>query len=173
VLGQRGFARRTDPSRYLLPHTYTSLIGLLVSTGLRISEALRLDLDDAHLDENPPHLVARQTKFRKSRLVPLHPSTTEGLQNYIRERRELGHDGFTPAVFVSERGRRLSHDSVCRTWGLLLRRTGLGPTADGRPPTVHAMRHTFAVRRLVEWQRQGIDVAVRVPHLSVYMRHAA
>lgn len=167
------FARRARRDQPLRPHTQKTLIGLLASTGLRVSEALHLDLDDVRLRDDPPHLVVRRTKFRKNRIVPVHPSVAEMLQRYLQRRRELGYDGFTPAFFVSEQGRRLTHPSFVRTWRTLLSLAGVEPTEDGRRPTIHAIRHTFAVRRLVEWQRRGLNVTALLPHLSVYLGHVA
>lgn len=172
TLKRPGFVRRADPAKLLLPHTYQTLIGLLACTGLRVGEALRLDLHDVQLHEKTPRLLVRNTKFGKSRLVPLHDSVAERLERYRHQRRDLGYDDLTPAFFVSEQGRRLKYGSVNRTWHVLLRRTELTPTADGRRPTLHAARHSFAVRRLVEWHRRGLDVSAMMPHLSVYMGHA-
>lgn len=169
----RGFARRSSRSKPLRPYTYETLIGLLASTGLRVGEAIRLDIDDFRLRDDPPNLLVRQTKFRKDRVVPLHPSVAEMLHRYLHLRRELGYHDGTSAFFVSERGRRLKHRTISITWGILLRRAGIGPTADGRRPTVHALRHTFAVRRLVTWQQQRVNVTAMVPHLSVYMGHSS
>lgn len=166
-----GFGRRAYRDRPLRPHTQQTLIGLLASTGLRVSEALRLDLDDLRLHDAPPHLLIKQTKFHKNRVVPVHPSVAEMLQRYIHQRRELGYDGLTPAFFVCERGRRLSYHSFFRSWGALLRQADVGPTVDGCQPTIHGIRHSFAVRRLVDWHRRGLNVTALIPHLSVYLGH--
>ncbi len=165
------FGRRAYRDRPLRPHTQQTLIGLLASTGLRVSEALRLDLDGLRLHHTPPHLLIRQTKFHKDRVVPVHPSVAEMLQRYLHQRRELGYDGLTPAFFVSERGRRLSYHSFFRSWRALLRQAGVGPRVDGRKPTIHGLRHSFAVWRLVDWHRRGLNVTALIPHLSVYLGH--
>ncbi len=168
----RDFVHRTHADQPLRPYTHETLIGLLAATGLRVSEALRLDLDDVRLQDAPPHLLVRQTKFRKSRIVPVHPSVAEMLHRYLQQRRKLGYDGLTPGFFVSERAERLNYRSFSRSWRALLRKTGIGPTADGRRPTLHAIRHSFAVRRLVDWHRRGLNVTAMIPHLSVYLGHA-
>lgn len=165
------FPRRAHANQPLRPHTQETLIGLLASTGLRVSEALRLDLDDVRLHDTPPYLLIRRTKFRKSRLVPVHPSVAEMLQRYLQRRRELGYDGLTPAFFVSEAGGRLTYRSFLRSWRALLRVADVRSTVDGRRPTIHAIRHTFAVRCLMDWQRNGLNVTALMPHLSVYLGH--
>jgi integrase len=155
----------------LRPHTYGTLIGLLASTGLRIGETIRLDREDVRLEEVPPHILVRETKFRKTRIVPVHPSVATKLHHYLDQRREFGYGGFTPAFFVSERGMRLSYHAILETWNILLESAGIHPTADGRRPTIHALRHSFAVGRLLEWQRNGADITANLPHLSVYLGH--
>jgi len=169
----RGPASFTPLARTWRALTCETLFGLLASTGLRVGEAIRLDLNDVQLHEAPPCLVVRETKFRKTRLVPIHPSVADRLQRYVQQRRELGDDGLTHAFFVSERGDRLRHGWISRAWRSLLRSAGVTPTRDGRRPTIHALRHTFAVRRLLEWQRLGMNVTAMIPHLSIYMGHAA
>ena len=99
-------ARSLGPCDALRPHTVATVIGLLASCGLRASEAIRLDIDDVDLVGAPPCLQIQLTKFRKSRLVPLHPTTAAALQAYAKQRRVLGYDGVGSAFFVSEHGTR-------------------------------------------------------------------
>ena len=171
LLGKRGLVRRCLPGKLLRPHTYGTLIGLLASTGLRIGETIRLDRDDVRLAEIPPHILVRETKFRKTRIVPVHASVVTMLQRYLAQRHEFGYDDSTPAFFVSEKRTRLSYPAISGTWKLLLGSAGIHPTADGRRPTIHALRHSFAVGRLLQWQRDGVDIRASLPNLSVYLGH--
>lgn len=158
------------PEGSLRPHTFNTLIGLLASTGLRSGEAIRLTVTDVQLDLDTPRLLVRQTKFRKSRIVPIHPTTAEMLRRYSRERVRLGYDGQSDAFFVSEQRRPLHYSAVRRTFEALRRRLGI-TGSNGRTPKLHGLRHTFAVQRLLTWYREGADVRARLPNLSVYLGH--
>jgi integrase len=164
-------ARRLGPIGSLWPVTFTTLIGLLLSTGLRVGEALRLQVTDVQLDEAPPRLVVTQTKFRKSRLVPLHSSAAEALRGYAKRTRHIAHDRRCQAFFVSAHSRPLHYHTVSRTFLLLARRIGLRGPAKHKRPTLHGFRHTFAVRRLLAWYHGGADIHARLPELSVYLGH--
>jgi site-specific recombinase XerD len=95
-------AGKLKPANTLRPHTMQTILGLLASTGLRPSEALRLEMSDVAPDADPPRLLVRQTKFRKSRLVPLHDSTAARMRQYAQRRSDLHYDGLADAFFVSE-----------------------------------------------------------------------
>ena len=171
--GAAGQASRLSIARCgsLRPHTFKTFIGLLAGTGLRSSEAIRLTVADVKLDLDPPRVLIRQTKFRKSRVVPFHPTTTEMLRRYCEQRLRLGYDGLSDAFFVSEQGRMLSYAAARRTFGALTRRLGLRQTAERRAPTLHWLRHSFAVRRLLTWYQEGRDVKACLPTLSIYLGH--
>lgn len=164
-------ARQLGPRGFLRPHTVATLIGLLASTGLRAGEAMRLRLADVDLDADPPRLQVLETKFRKSRLVPLHPSTADALRTYAEARRRLGYDGLCDLFFVSERAGPLNYRVTARTFVALARRLGIREPHGHHGAGLHAIRHTFAVRRLTAWCREGVDVHARVPELSVYLGH--
>ena len=161
TLGIRGCLERA---------TYPTLFGLLVSCGLRLGEALRLTVHDVRLDESPAVLVIQETKFRKSRLAVLHPSTAAALRAYVVAR---GGRGMPAAFFVVADRRPLSRAAVGRAFDRVRLATGIRPTPDGRRPTLHSMRHTFAVNRMLAWQHEGVEVRRWVPHLSVYMGHSS
>ncbi len=152
------------------PHTYRTLFGLLVSTGLRISEALALRLDDV----TPDGLVIRRTKFRKSRMVPLHQSTAAVLRCYITQERCLGGICVDDHLFVSLRGRRYSYGAVRDTFVGLLLSIGLDPTGRTPRPHLHCLRHTFAVRALERCPiRRGRETIERqMCALSTYLGHS-
>jgi integrase/recombinase XerD len=164
-------AQQAGPRGALRPHTLSTLIGVLASTGLRVGEARRLMITDVWLDNAPPCLHIRDTKFHKSRLVPLHPSTAEHLRHYACLRSDLHYDGLSDVFFVSEQGGPLSRSTLWHWFTARCRALGLGPTAEGRRPSLSALRHSFAVQRMRLWYQEGIDVQARLPHLSVYMGH--
>lgn len=163
-------AARRIPSRTgLRAATYATLIGLLAVTGLRISEALGLDERD--VDRADGVLTIRRTKFGKSRLVPLHPSTTRALRRYVRVRDRLHPLRATDSFFLGERGRRLTEWTARWTFNKLSRETGVRGPTDRRGPRLHDFRHRLAVKTLVGWYRQGVDVERRLPVLSTYLGH--
>lgn len=165
-------ARKLGPEDSLRPHTYSTLIGLLASCGLRVGEAIRLRVDDVQLRVQPPLLHVLDSKFGKSRLVPLHPTAAAALATYASQRRELGYDGHCDAFLVSEAFAPLNRYVVIRTFAKLIERAGIARRGVGRRrPTAHQLRHTFAVRRLVAWIQEGEDVHGRLPELSVYLGH--
>jgi integrase/recombinase XerD len=163
--------RTMRPCRSLRPRVWQTLIGLLASTGLRVGEALRLTIREVFLETEPPHLRIVETKFRKSRLVPLHPTTADQLRSYARQRRSLGYNALSDVFFMAENGHALDPSCVWLSFRRLTRRAGLRPRDGGRHPSLHCLRHTFAVERLREWYRAGVDVQAMVRHLSVYLGH--
>jgi integrase len=152
------------PPGSLRPHTYRTLFGLLVTCGLRISEALALQRADVTADG----LVIRRTKFRKSRLVPIHETTERAIADYLGRRRRVG--ATTDRLFVYLRGRPMQYPEVNHVFLALVRALGLrgAPGADG--PRLHDLRHTFAVRVLETAPRDAI--ANHLLALSTYLGHA-
>jgi len=108
-------ALRLGPNGSLRPHVYCTLIGLLASSGLRVGEALQLNMEDVRLDVTTPHLHIVEGKFRKSRLVPLHATTAEKLTAYAKERKRLCCDAMSDAFFVSEKGGHINYDACWDT----------------------------------------------------------
>jgi integrase/recombinase XerD len=151
--------------------TLVTLIGLLASTGLRIGEALRLNIDDTQLVADPPHLLIRDTKFGKSRVVVLHPSTADQLRAYLALRATALRRPAAVAFFASIQGRPLNYITTRFTFQRLLRHAGIHAAAGQRAPTLHSFRHTFAVNRLTRWHRERRNVEDWLPHLSVYLGH--
>jgi len=172
-------AKNLPPPTGLRPWTYHCLFGLMAVTGLRISEAIGLDRQDVDLEQGL--LTVRLTKFGKSRLVPLHPSTVNRLKRYVRRRDDLYPRPPTSRFFLSNRGVPLTHWIARRTFVKLSRQIGLRKTSDlpvrctqtGRfGPRLHDLRHRFAVTTLLHWYRTGVDVEQRLPVLSTYLGHA-
>ena len=167
VLAMIEQVRRSIPQP-LRSATYETLIGLLAATGVRIGEALRLDRSD--LDWAEGVLRIRRSKFEKSRLVPVLPSTLDALQRYDHRRQQLCPEPSTGAFFVSLRGTRVIYEVVWPTHRMLCDRAGVGAGSPVRP-RVHDHRHSFAVKTLLGWYRDGHDIQLRLPWLATYLGH--
>jgi integrase len=149
----------------LRPQVFTTLFGLLASSGLRVSEALALRFGDVTSDG----LVIRKTKFNKSRLVPLHETAAAALGRYLALRRRAST--VSDYVFISPKGGRLPAQTVSKTFLHLMRHAGLraGPGTPG--PRIHDLRHTFAVRALEACPHDGSPVGWHMRALSTYLGH--
>ena len=151
----------------LMTATYRTFVGLLAATGLRLGEAVALD--EADVDRRQGVLLVRTTKFRKTREVPLHPTTTKALTRYVGERDRLAPRRRTPSFFVSTAGTRLLYQNAQLIFLGLVEAAGL---AARRPhPSLHDLRHTFAVRTVLGWYHAGADVEAKLPTLSTYLGH--
>ena len=157
------------PSGALRRWTYHGLFGVIAVTGMRLSEAINLKCDDVDLDAGV--LTIRLTKFGKSRLVPLHPTTSAALRNYAQRRDSHLPSQRSPNFFVAERGGPLLHQYVHRVFWRLSREVGLRQPGDHAGPRVHDLRHRFAIRTLLNWYREGIDIDKALPSLSTYLGH--
>jgi integrase len=147
----------------LHPHTWQTLIGLLACSGLRISEALQLQTRD--VDWNQSVLIIRESKFGKTRLVPLHPSALPPLRAYARRREALFP--LAEYFFVSEAGKRLARSTVGQTFTQLREGIPFGR----RRPRLHDLRHTMASQVVQRWQSRRKDAANRILILSRYLGH--
>lgn len=153
--------------------TYSTLIGLLVATGLRPGEAIRLDRSDVDLVNGI--LSIRESKLGKSRFVPIEESTRAALERYARSRDRLCSLRLSEAFLVGERGMRLNAGSARCMFVRMSRAIGLrSATEDGRNgygPRLQDFRHSFATARMVEWYRAGLDVTRELPKLATYLGH--
>jgi integrase len=156
--------------RGLRAKTHAALIGLLACTGLRISEALRLARVDADLSAGV--LSIRQTKFGKSRLVPLHSSAQLELRRYVAQRDAIVPPIAGATLFTSESGKALPYRTVHWVTRKLIDGIVAPNASIARRPRVHDLRHTFACRRLLQWYRDGADLDQRIAALSTYLGHA-
>lgn len=154
----------------LRPRTYYCLLGLLVVTGMRLGEVINLQLQDVDWSEGL--LTIRNTKFGKSRLIPLHPSTQKILAEYAKQRDRFFAGRSVQHFFVSSRGNHLDKGDIHRTFYVLSRQIGLRAPTASRGPRLHDFRHRFAVETLVRWYRRGEDPARRLSVLSTYLGHA-
>ncbi|MER9845732.1 tyrosine-type recombinase/integrase [Mesorhizobium australicum] len=158
------------PANALRRWTYHCLFGLIAVAGLRHSEALDLRQDDVDLDQGV--LTIRETKFGKSRLVPLHATTVAVLSDYAARRDAHLVAPRSPYFFVAEQGGRLLHQYVHRVFWQLSRQIGLRQRGQRNGPRVHDLRHRFAVQALTNWYRAGEDVERELPVLSTFLGHA-
>jgi integrase len=160
-----------DATRQLHPPlramTHEALFGLLVASGMRVGEALRLGHHDVDLDGGV--VTIAEAKFGRSRLVPLHQSTTDALGAYAARRDQLCPTATASTFFVTSVGSALHYSDVRATFNRLTTIIGVR-TANVRP-RIHDLRHSFAVRTLIGWHRRGIDVEARMPVLSNYLGH--
>lgn len=162
-------ARMLSPQGSLRPHTYSTLLSLLWVSGLRIREALKLNLEDVDTDNAVLHI--RESKFFKSRLVPLTPSSAFALETYRIHRAEHGHDQRPQApFFVNKWARRCSYSMVGITFRVLVQQLGI-KTVQGYSPRLHDFRHTFASRYLNEVYQNGKDPNASLPLLATYLGH--
>jgi integrase/recombinase XerD len=149
--------------------TCETLIGLLATTGMRAGEALRLDIDD--FEPARGVLVVRDSKFDRSREIPLHPSTRPALVDYTRVRGQHHPRPRSASFFLSRTGGRLSYRTLNWHFDRLVRKAGLQPRSANCRPRLHAFRHSFACATLEDWYRNGLDVQARLPLLSTYLGH--
>jgi integrase len=159
VLSQSGY-------RTLRRATYVTLFGLLACTGLRLSEALHLRYSDITADG----LVIRRTKFRKSRLVPLHETARAALERYLEQRR--AYAPLDDHVFISLRRKPLLVADAERTLRTAARKIGLRRESGQPRPTIHALRHTFAVRALEACPDDRDRISQHMVALSTYLGHS-
>jgi integrase/recombinase XerD len=160
-------ARSLTPA--LRAATYETLIALLMVTGARVGELIRLDRD--HVDWDESVLVIWDSKFAKSRELALHPSTVDALRGYAALRDRSRPASTAASFFVSVAGRRLVYRTVQQTFSRLVRDAGLTPRSDRCRPRIHDARHSFAVRTVLGWYRDGVDVQAHLPWLSTYLGH--
>jgi integrase/recombinase XerD len=162
------------PCRYergkLRPWVFHCLFGLLSVSGLRVGEARNLELQD--VDLQAAVLTIRGAKFGKTRLVPLHRSTSQILAKYIRRRsRHWRQRPVSSYLFVSSRGNHLDGGEIHRTFYALSRQIGLRGPSDSRGPRIHDLRHRFATNTLLRWYRSNQDPERKLPLLSAYLGH--
>ena len=153
--------------------TYRTMLLLLYGTGMRVSEALGLQLGDVDLRQ---HIVTvRNTKFYKTRLVPVGPRLSAELAGHLDRRLALAMpDGAASALLCSRKGSRQCYENVSAMFQHVRRAAGIVcPAGEPRPPRVHDIRHTAAVHRVEAWYRDGKDVQRLLPQLATYLGHVS
>ena len=161
-------ASRLRPPQSRRGQTYRTLLGLLYSTGIRIGEAMALNLKDFYSDEK--RLYIAQGKSHKARWVPLSACTGQALNDYVQSRAPMKSCSSDSPLFVNQRGRRMHHCTVNQTFHRLLGQSAIAHN-QRNGPRIHGLRHTFAVHRLLAWYRDGADVNARLAWLATYMGH--
>jgi integrase len=150
-----------------LQATYRTLIGILAATGMRVGEAIGLDIDD--FDAVNGLLTVRNGKFGKSRELPLHPTTVAALDTYLH-RDDRPRQTTAPALLSCSAGRRLRYQNVQPTFQKLLRHCGISPRSAACRPRIHDVRHGFAVNTIVDGYKAG-EPGARLAILSTYLGH--
>jgi integrase len=156
-------AQALGPEGALQPHVYSTLFGLIASTGLRISEALNLRIEDVTSDG----LIVRNTKFGKSRLLPLHPSTKNRLEHYLEHR--LQEASTCPFVFISVKGVQLHANTARGVFRRLV--AGLGFARHPSPPRLHDLRFYFANQALTKSPADHQGISRHMVALTTYLGH--
>ena len=161
---------RMDPEGGLRPWTYKTLFGLIAATGLRVSEALKLRLTD--LDLSGATLTVRETKFHKSRCLPVHGSVVQALWDYLRARQRFAGSGGDAPVFVSATGSALSPSTVHGVFDRLRKQLGWRARGGHARPRIHDLRHTMVTRRVERWRAEGVPIDHAMFWLCTYLGHA-
>lgn len=161
-------AAKLNPQNSIRSHSFQTIIGLLYCTGMRISEVLRLDISDVDLENGV--LFIQNTKFKKSRYVPIHPTAIAVLKKYLNLRNHYSTTQKSQAFFLNTRNDRLSYGNFNETFLQLVREAGV--RTESRNSRTHDLRHTFAVNRMLKWYEEGSDFHDQLPVLSTYMGHA-
>lgn len=161
-------AARLPPAGGLRPIAYQTLFGLIAAAGLRLGEAVRLELDDVDLVAGT--LTVRRTKFHKSRQMTLHRTTVEHLLRYLEQRRLCV--SASNRLFVGNRGTALNVDMVEYVFQKLRAKLGWRPRGQHRAVRIYDLRHTFITRRLADWQANGNNIDQATLALSTYVGHA-
>ena len=150
--------------------TYTTLVGLLMVTGLRLGEAIALDRGDLKTDTST--LIVRHGKNGRSREIPLHPTSLQALLEYRATAERVIPQPPSPSLLVSIRGTRLCESAVHPTFAVMLTQAGLQPRGTRCHPRLHDARHSLAVQALIHWYDDGADVDAKLPLLSAFLGHA-
>ena len=161
---------RLTPHNGLRPLTYCTLFGLIAAAGLRLSEALNLSNGDVDLTSRS--ITVRQTKFRKSRCLPLHSSVVQALERYRQSRDQCLDTRPEAPFFASSSGAALAKGTVDNVFRRLRSHLSWSARGDYPLPRLHDLRHTFAVRRLQRWREQGQAIDQAMFWLCTYLGHA-
>ena len=154
------------PDGSIRPLTYATMFGLIAATGMRVSEALAMRLPDVTSDG----LIIAQTKFKKSRQLPLHPTTRRAPDGYLATRLKAASP--SDALFISHQGTPPAYPTVITVFLQVIRSIGLRGAAGTPGPRIHDLRHTFAVRSLESCAHDSKLVARHITALSTYLGHA-
>lgn len=164
------YAKTLGPAGSLRPHSFHMLVGLLYVTGLRISEALALNLGD--LDPSRRLLFVRKGKLSKERYVALHPTTMNPIEEYLVRRNAFEPSGDSSPLFLSRSGKRLDYDLAAKTFRRMTKLCKIGLDVP-QPPRLHDLRHSYACNCVLRWYDEGADVNSKLPILATAMGHVS
>ena len=150
-------------------HTYYTVFGLLAVTGMRISEVTALSREGVDLTQGI--ITIQKTKFRKSRLIPVHKTTLQMLREYAGLRDQIYPAVKISSFFLSDQGRCLTDFAVRSAFIRLSHRIGFRKSTDSHGPRIHDFRHSFAVKTIIKWYQEGVNVESHIPILSTYLGH--
>ena len=162
-------ASQLEPVTGLRPASFRTLFALLACTGLRISEAVKLTQDD--IDWQQGVLTIRETKFHKSRMIPLHHSTIAALKHYSKLRATYVPLAGTNTFFLLDDGSSLNYRKAEYAFKCLRKKLRWNQAKHGRLPRIYDLRHTFVCRRLIAWYEDGVNIDRMMPYLSTYLGH--
>lgn len=162
-------AKKLEPLEGLRPRTICTFIGLLASSGMRVCEALKLDCSDIYSKQEIIYI--RDTKFHKSRIIPVQCSTIEALQKYIHFCNGYHPSPKSTHLFLSEKGEDLQYSTICWNFQQVRKCLLTKGKWNRRPPRMYDLRHTFACSRLLQWYQDGIDINQIISTLSTYLGH--
>jgi integrase/recombinase XerD len=148
--------------------TYYTLFGLIAVTGMRLSEVRGLKNESVNLDKGI--LTVRESKFNKSRYLPLHSTTTDALREYQKHKAQLQLDS-SIFFFVDESGNQLKEHRIRKVFHQILIKIDLWKIPLQSRPKIMSFRHSFAVKVLTEWYKKGLNIDVHIPLLSTYLGH--
>jgi integrase/recombinase XerD len=172
---EHDICRLLDAARTLRPPlkaaSHEALFGLLAVSGMRVGEAIALELDDVDLQRGVVTIREQVAKLERARIVPLHASTVDALERYVTTRARLCPRPASSAFFLSGAGTRIDRSAVSKTLREIT--TVLGLRTQTTRPRAHDLRHSFAVSTLVGWQRSGEQIDARIAALSTYLGHAS
>ena len=164
------FEAEPGQSNPIRRETFSTMFGLIASAGLRRSEAI--NLKRRHVDFKSGNILIEMTKFRKSRLIPIHPTTLAKLKLYAEHRDRVIKNPKCDNFFIMNRGQAVDADSIFYAFVHACKQAGIRPTTEGSGfPRIHDLRHTFVVSVILKWLKDGLDVHTMMPALSTYVGH--
>jgi integrase/recombinase XerD len=160
-----------SPRSPLRPRTLYTMLVLAYCAGLRLGEIVRLTFGDVCFDDQT--LEIRDTKFFKSRRLPLSPSVMSALRSYVEARREAGaSENPSAGLFWHQQASgRYSYMMASKLLVRVIQRAGLKPMRGRHGPRIHDLRHAFVVNRMLAWYQEGINPQSRLPYLATYLGH--
>jgi len=172
---QGDICRLLEAARALRPPSkaasFEALFGLLAVTGMRVGEAIALEVDDVDLDKEVITIRESLAKLERARLVPLHPTTVEALDHYARTRERLCPKPRSTTFFLSGTGTRIDRSQASKTLRKIT--IALGLRTETVHPRAHDLRHSFALSTLIDWQRSGVQINEQIAVLSTYLGHVS